>query len=122
MRRYGQPKNSARFCSKRVFGQRHKQRHPLPRQRRNTALQLRRADRIAPHEYRLAALRVIETAVGIDREDLIVETARLLGFDRTGNDLHAAIDKQITALLKSSRIHSESGHIRLALDSPRAAD
>jgi very-short-patch-repair endonuclease len=52
--------------------------HPLPRHRRNAALPLRQADRIAPHEYRLAALQVIETAVGIDHEDLIAETARLL--------------------------------------------
>jgi very-short-patch-repair endonuclease len=96
--------------------------HPLPRHRRNAALPLRRADRIAPHEYRLAALRVIETAVGIDREDLIVETARLLGFDRTGNGLYAAIDEQITTLLKNNHIGSESGHIRLALDNTRAAD
>jgi hypothetical protein len=96
--------------------------HPLPRHRRNAALPLRRADRIAPHEYRLAALQVTETAVGIDRDDLIVETARLLGFDRTGNDLHAAIDKQITLLLKSNRIRSDSGHIRFYFDNPRATD
>jgi very-short-patch-repair endonuclease len=96
--------------------------HPLPRHRRNAALSLRRADRIAPHEYRLAALRFTESAVGIDREDLIVETARLLGFDRTGNDLHAAIDRQITLLLESNRISSVSGHIRLDLDNPRATD
>jgi very-short-patch-repair endonuclease len=94
----------------------------LPRHRRDAALPLRRADRIAPHEYRLAALRVIETAVGIDREELIVETARLLGFDRTGNDLYAGIDEQITTLLKGNQIHSESGHIRIVLDPPRAAD
>ena len=93
-----------------------------PRHRRDAVLSLRRADRIAPHEYRLAVLRVIETAVGIVREDLIVETARLLGFDRTGNDLRAAIDKQITTLLQSHRVRSESGYIRLALDNPRAAD
>jgi hypothetical protein len=97
-------------------------RHPLPRHRRNAALPLRRADRIAPLEYRLAALRAVEMAVGIDREGLIVETARLLGFDRTGADLRTAIDEQISALLKSGRIRSECGHIRLALDDPRAAD
>jgi hypothetical protein len=80
------------------------------------------ADRIAPHEYRLAALQIVETAVGIDREDLIAETARLLGFDRTGADLRAAIDEQINVLLKSGRICSECGHVRLALNAPRAAD
>jgi very-short-patch-repair endonuclease len=96
--------------------------HSLPRHRRDAALQLRRAERIAPVEYRLAVLRVIETSVGINREDLIVETARLLGFDRTGNDLQAAVDMQITTLLKTNHIRCESGYIRLALEKTRAAD
>jgi very-short-patch-repair endonuclease len=87
--------------------------HPLPRDRRDAALPLRRADRIAPHEYRLAVLQVVEAAVGIAREDLIPETARLLGFDRTGNDLQKAIDKQIATLLKSAHIYSNNGHIYL---------
>ena len=86
--------------------------HPLPRNRRNAALSLRRSDRIAPHEYRLAILQVVKAAVGIDRKDLIVETARLLGFDRTGTDLQAAIDEQISVLIKSNRICSDNGHIR----------
>jgi very-short-patch-repair endonuclease len=89
-------------------GERH---HPLPRNRRNAALSLRRADRIAPHEYRLAVLQVVKAAVGIAREDLVAETARLLGFDRTGNDLHAAIDNQITILLTSEQIYLDTGHI-----------
>jgi uncharacterized protein (DUF1778 family) len=97
-------------------------RHPLPRHRRKAALPLRQADRIAPHEYRLAALQVVETAVGIDHEDLIAETARLLGFERTGSDLRAAIEMQIGILLQSERIRSDNGHILLALDNPPAAD
>ena len=87
--------------------------HALPRHRREAALPLRRADRIAPHEYRLAILRVVETAVGIDRKDLIVETARLIGFDRTGTDLQAAIDQQIAVLLDARRLISNGGHIQL---------
>jgi very-short-patch-repair endonuclease len=96
--------------------------HPLPRHRRNAALPLRQANRIAPHEYRLAALQVVETAVGIDHEDLIAETARLLGFERTGSDLRAAIERQIGTLLQNERILSDNGHILLALDNPPAAD
>jgi hypothetical protein len=70
----------------------------------------------------LAALQIVETAVGIDREDLITETTRLLGFDRTGTDLRARIDEQIKALLRTERIRSECGHIRLALDDPPAVE
>jgi hypothetical protein len=85
------------------------QEHAIPRHRRYAAIPLRRSDRIAPREYRLAILQVVEGAAGIDREDLIVETARLLGFDRTGNDLHDAIEEQITVLLKNDRIRSGMG-------------
>ena len=58
-------------------------------------------------------LQVVEAAVGIAREDLLPETARLLGFDRTGNDLQKAIDKQIATLFKSAHIYSNNGHIYL---------
>lgn len=93
-------------------------RHSLPRHRRNAALPLRRADRIAPDEYRLAIIQVVEAAVGISRQDLVVETARLMGFDRTGTDLHNAIDKQISLLLNSDHIHSENEHIYLRSPPP----
>ena len=88
----------------------------LSRNRRDAALPLRRADRIAPHEYRLAILKVVETAAGIERKDLIAETARLIGFDRTGIDLQVAIDRQITVLLDARRLISDNGHIRFASD------
>jgi very-short-patch-repair endonuclease len=97
--------------------------HALPRHRRDVAAQLRRADRIAPHEYRLAILRIVEAAGGIDRNDLTVETARLIGFDGTGTDLQAAIDQQITLLLDGRRLVSnEGGHVRLVSDDRRQAD
>src|SRR5205823_3565269 len=83
-----------------------------PRSRRHAAGPHRRADRIAPQEYRLAILKVVEAAVGISRKDLIVETARLLGFDRTGTDLQAAIDQQIRVLLDDRRLSLENGHVR----------
>ena len=94
--------------------------HALPRNRRDAALPLRRADRIAPHEYRLAILKVVEKAAGIERRDLIVETARLIGFDRTGTDLQAAIDRQMTVLLDARRLISDNGHIRFASDNQPA--
>jgi hypothetical protein len=64
----------------------------------------------------LAILRVVEAAVGIGRKDLIVETRRLIGFDRTGTDLQAAIDQQIAALLETRRLVSDGDHIRLVFD------
>jgi hypothetical protein len=68
------------------------------RTRRAVALPLRRANMIAPSEYHLAILTVIEEAVAIPREELGVETARLFGFDRTGPDLKEEINPSIAGV------------------------
>jgi hypothetical protein len=54
---------------------------------------------ISPAEYQLAIARIISDAVAISREDLIVQTARIFGFDRTGPDLREAIDRQSEILV-----------------------
>jgi hypothetical protein len=59
---------------------------------------------IAPMEHQLAMLSVISAAVTISHEDLIVETVRLFGFDRTGADLREAIDRQLAALIAERRV------------------
>jgi hypothetical protein len=76
----------------------------MPRSRRNAALSLRRAAMIAPMEYQLAVLAIIKDAVSISSDDLVVETARLFGFDRTGPDLKEAIDRQVERLVKEGRL------------------
>jgi hypothetical protein len=76
------------------------------RDRRNASLSLRRAAMISPDEYQLAIARIIAEAVAISREDLIIEMARVFGFDRTGQDLREAIDRQ-------SEILVEMGQCRL---------
>jgi hypothetical protein len=68
-------------------------------------LPLRRATVIAPAEYQLALLTIIAEAVEISGDDLVVETARLFGFDRTGPDLKEAIDRQVEKLVKERRLH-----------------
>jgi hypothetical protein len=45
---------------------------------------------IPPAEYRLAISIITSEAVAISRGDLVVETARFFGFDRTGSDLKEA--------------------------------
>jgi very-short-patch-repair endonuclease len=69
------------------------------RDRRNANLALRRPAMISPAEYQLAIARIISDAVAISREDLIVQTARIFGFDRTGPDLREAIDRQSEILV-----------------------
>ncbi|MGD0190765.1 MAG: DUF3320 domain-containing protein [Rhizomicrobium sp.] len=84
----------------------------LPRDRRNAALALRRADRIAPTEYEAAISLILKQAVGCPQEELIVETAKLLGFDRTGPELKTAIRQQIEEMHRSGKVEMIDGQIR----------
>jgi very-short-patch-repair endonuclease len=83
------------------------------RNRRNASLPLKRATMIAPVEYQLAISTIISEAVTISHEDLVVETARMFGFDRTGPDLKEAIDRQGTQLLRMGRLHRDGDGLRL---------
>jgi hypothetical protein len=56
-----------------------------PRNRRDAALSLRRPDRIAALEYRLAVNAVLSGSVAASKSELAASVARVLGFDRTGN-------------------------------------
>ena len=88
------------------FGRQVGQNISVVRNRRNAALPLRRATMISPAEYQLALLTIIAEAVAISGDDLVVETARLFGFDRTGPDLKEAIDRQVERLVKGGTITS----------------
>jgi hypothetical protein len=84
------------------------------RDRRNSDLPLRRAAMISPAEYQLAITRIISDAVAISREDLIIETARVFGFDRTGPDLREAIERQSEALVDLGRCYVDGDVLRSA--------
>jgi len=86
---------------------------PAVRNRRNAPLPLRRAAMIAPAEYQLAISTIVSEGVAISRGDLVVETARLFGFDRTGSDLKEAIDQQCETLIKMGRLHLDGDVLRL---------
>src|SRR5262249_22224227 len=82
------------------------------RHRRNAALPLRKAAMIAPAEYRLAIRTAIDEAVALSRDELIVETARLFRFDRTGSDLKQEIERQVNALIRASAIVDDGDRLR----------
>jgi hypothetical protein len=83
------------------------------RTRRTTALPLRRASIIAPAEYHLAMLSIIEEAVAISPDDLGVETARRFGFDRTGPDLKQEINLQMSVLIKLGKLVKDDSKVRI---------
>jgi hypothetical protein len=84
-----------------------------PRNRRNAAPSLRRSDRIAPEEYRLAIQVVLKSSVASPKLELAVLAARLLGFDRLGNDLESEITAQVDALAGDARIENRAGNFSL---------
>jgi very-short-patch-repair endonuclease len=86
----------------------------VPRNRRTAVLPLRRASMIAPAEYQIALVAIITEAVTISGEDLVVETARLFGFDRTGPDLKEAIDRQVERLVKEGRLRLDEDNLQLS--------
>jgi very-short-patch-repair endonuclease len=92
------------------------------RNRRHAALPLRRATMISPAEYQLALLTIIAGAVTISGEDLVVEAARVFGFDRTGPDLKEAIDRQVERLVKEGRLFLDESGLRLPDSSAATAD
>jgi very-short-patch-repair endonuclease len=82
------------------------------RNRRHAALPLRRATMISPAEYQIALSTIVADAVTISGNDLVVETARMFGFDRTGPDLKEVIDRQVERLVKEGRIVLDESGLR----------
>jgi acetyl esterase/lipase len=86
-----------------------------PRSRRGAALALRRADRIAPEEYRIAIETTLHASVAASRAELKVSVARTFGFDRTGNDLDHAIAVEIDRMIDSGQLEDVGDRLRLAM-------
>jgi len=70
-------------------------------------------ERIALEEIEQAAIIVIKRYFGMTIDDLIRETARLLGHDRTGNNVHSRIESAIDRLLKRGVIQTNQGRISI---------
>lgn len=81
-----------------------------PRDRSGTGIA---ADRIAPEEYDAAMVAVLAGGRSVRRDALTAEARRLLGFERTGATLSAALDAAIDRLLASGAIGEGSDGYRL---------
>ncbi|HST61927.1 MAG TPA: DUF3320 domain-containing protein, partial [Longimicrobium sp.] len=72
------------------------------------------AERIAPEEYREAALQVLRAAPGgLPRKELTAQVRSMLGFSRTGARLEEAIGATLEALLADGTCGEASTGIRL---------
>jgi very-short-patch-repair endonuclease len=85
-------------------------REPAVRSRAGTRIP---ADRIAPEEYRAAALMVLASGQGFARPALVTEVRSVLGFARTGAVLDEAIGAVLDAMLDEGLLGEGSTGVRL---------
>jgi hypothetical protein len=77
---------------------------------------MRKATMIAPAEYHLAIMATLAEVVAISRAELLVETAGLFGFDRTGPDLKHEISCQTAELIRKAHIIEDGDMLRIRRD------
>lgn len=93
-----------------------------PRSRRHAAPPLRKHDKIAPKEYRLAISAVLRESFSAERGELTALVARVLGFDRTGNGLESSISSQIDWMLKVGEIRESAGRLEANQSQSQSSD
>jgi very-short-patch-repair endonuclease len=64
-------------------------------------------------EIAAAARKIAEISFGIEKEELIRETGRTLGFNRIGSNIQDRIGSVIDAMIEQERLVSEDGHLRV---------
>jgi very-short-patch-repair endonuclease len=65
---------------------------------------MRRLEHIPPEEIEKAMQLIVTRAVGISVDSLVVETARIFGFSRTGNDIRAMLVKVCQKMLQDGAL------------------
>jgi hypothetical protein len=69
---------------------------------------------ICPEEIAQAARLLLDAQFGMGVDDLVTQTARVLGFNSTGSRIAARIREVLDAEMDSGRFVSESGTVRAA--------
>ena len=78
---------------------------------------LRKPERLPPAEIRLALTAIIDRAIGVSREEAVIETSRLLGFTSTRRPLREAIEAQLDELVQQGTV-ADRGDAGLSLTTP----
>jgi hypothetical protein len=73
----------------------------------------RDVEHVAPEEIQRTMLLIIEHALGIKTEALFQETARILGFQRTGDRIREALIKNLRVLLHGGMIYQNDDRISM---------
>jgi hypothetical protein len=83
------------------------------RNRSGGPITVQRAEMIPPVEIRAAMRQALRENGGIEEIDAAVAVARLLGFQRTGQELRTSINRQVATMIEAGALRSDNGVIRL---------
>jgi len=75
---------------------------------------LRKSEFLPPAEVRFALERVAAVAIGVSREDAVIEASRLLGFASTRRSLREVIERELEALLGRGILEERDGGVFVA--------
>ena len=74
---------------------------------------IRRAPEIAPEEVAEAVKIALKDQIKLSLDDLIIASARVLGFERTGSDVKAAVQAGVDLLIKNGKATQESKQVSI---------
>ena len=77
---------------------------------------VRKVELISPVELAVAAIHALEESMALSLDELVVETARLLGFARVGRDIDAAVRQAVDTELDEMVEKDHLGRVRLRQD------
>ncbi len=83
--------------------------YPLRDRSATVSLTLRMPDMIAPMELQWGLRRVVADQVGVEPEAAITEVARMLGFQRTGQDVRRVIEAEIEQMVQQGALVQRNG-------------
>ncbi len=84
------------------------------RDRSDLPSNIKKIEYVAPQELKKAIEVVVRQAHGIESDEAIVETARLLGFRRVTDGIEARIGKMLSEMVNGGDIVWRNGHLVLA--------
>lgn len=76
-------------------------------------------EEIPPEEVDIAVLRTVEAALSIDRDQLVTQVARILGYERTGGRIGDLLRRRIDANLQNGHLAPEGSSVVLRIGLPR---
>jgi hypothetical protein len=83
------------------------------RNRSQSPITVQRAEMIPPIEIQAALRQALKQNGGMDKTESAIAVARVLGFQRTGQELRATIDRQVVRMIQAGTVGLHDGMLRL---------